>query len=72
MSGHQARATGLGELARQLTLDQLALLAEFDGDPAAATPRSPIAGASGPDLTAVVLDHLSAAVVTARHRAGHD
>jgi hypothetical protein len=39
---------------------------------AAPTPRSPITGASGPDLTAVVLDQLSAAVVTARHRAGHD
>ena len=38
----------------------------------AATPRSPITGASGADLTAVVLDQLSAAVVTARRRAGHD
>ena len=38
----------------------------------AATPQSPIMGASGPDLTIAVLDQLSAAVVTARHRAGHD
>ena len=38
----------------------------------ATTPRSPIAGASGADLTAVVLDQLSAAVVTARRRIGHD
>lgn len=38
----------------------------------AATPSSPITGASGPDLTAAVLDQLSVAVVTARHRAGHD
>ncbi len=31
----QAKEAAAGELARQLTLDQLALLAEFDGDPAA-------------------------------------
>jgi hypothetical protein len=38
----------------------------------AATPQSPIAAASGADLTATVLDQLRGAVVMARNRAGHD
>jgi hypothetical protein len=38
----------------------------------ASTPQSPIAEASGADLTAAVLDELRAAVVAARSRAGHD
>ena len=38
----------------------------------AATPQSPIADASGADLTAAVLDQLRGAVLVARNRAGHD
>ncbi len=36
------------------------------------TPGSPIADASGADLTAAVLDQLRGAVLVARNRAGHD
>jgi len=38
----------------------------------AATPQSPVAEASGTDLTAAVLDQLAGATVAARHRAGRD
>jgi hypothetical protein len=38
----------------------------------AATPQSPIIGASGADLTVAVIDYLNSAVVAARDRAGHD
>lgn len=38
----------------------------------AVTPQSPIAEASGADLTAAVLDQLRGAVVLARHRAGRE
>lgn len=38
----------------------------------AATPQSPIAEASGPDLTATVLDQMKGATIAARNRAGHD
>src|SRR5512142_2274723 len=38
---------------------------------AASTPRSPIADASGLDLTAAVLDQLRGAVLVTRSRAGH-
>jgi hypothetical protein len=64
----RSAASGLDELT---SVDDLIRALSQLGT-AAATPRSPIAGASGADLTAVVLDQLSAAVVTARHRAGHD
>ena len=54
--------TGVDDLIRELS--QLGVTA--------ATPQSPIAEASGADLTAVVLDQLNGAVVLARDRAGHD
>ncbi len=38
----------------------------------AATPHSPITGASGADLTVAVVDQLHGATVAARDRAGHD
>ncbi|MGC4773593.1 hypothetical protein ACLQ25_32095 [Micromonospora sp. DT44] len=65
---NQSAATGLGEvnhlddLVRELT----------HLTTAAATPHSPIGGASGADLTAVVLDQLHGAVLAARNRAGHE
>lgn len=54
--------TGVDDLMREL--GQLGTTA--------ATPQSPIAEASGADLTAVVLDQLAGAVVLARNGAGHD
>jgi hypothetical protein len=38
----------------------------------AATPQSPITGASGADLTVAVVDYFNSAVVAVRDRAGHD
>jgi len=67
--GHTPSATSeldsvasIDDLARELS--QLAATA--------ATPQSPIAEASGIDLTAAVLDQFRGAVVVARDRAGHD
>jgi hypothetical protein len=54
--------TGMDDLIRELS--QLGTTA--------ATPQSPIAEASGADLTAVVLDQLNDAVILARDRADHD
>ncbi|MDG4769860.1 hypothetical protein [Solwaraspora sp. WMMD792] len=73
---------GRGGMAtrRQSAVDDLGSMAHLDdllrelGRLAVTTPApsSPIADASGADLTAVILDQLRGAVLAARNRAGHE
>jgi hypothetical protein len=71
---HQAgerMRSATSELDGVATIDDLAIqLSQLAAT--AATPQSPIAEASGADLTAAVLDQFRGAVVVARDRSGHD